>query len=96
MDLFRSAATAPAASTLVIAGGVAANSAIRSALSQLASAKGFEIMAPPPHLCTDNGAMIAWAGVEHAERERFDDLATGPRARWPLATAPQRSLESAS
>jgi N6-L-threonylcarbamoyladenine synthase len=96
MDLFRSAATVDAASTLVIAGGVAANSAIRSALSQLASAQDFGIMVPPSHLCTDNGAMIAWAGLEHAQRGRFDDLAIGPRARWPLATASQGSLESAN
>jgi N6-L-threonylcarbamoyladenine synthase len=73
---------------------VAANSAIRFALSQLASAQDFGILVPPSHLCTDNGAMIAWAGLEHAQRGRFDDLAIGPRARWPLATASQRSLES--
>ena len=53
--------------TLVVAGGVAANAAIRDALSALCSEKGFEIKKPPPRLCTDNAAMVAWAGVERSQ-----------------------------
>ncbi len=94
MDMFR-ANGAPGDPALVVAGGVAANGAIRAALSQLANAKGFQIEIPPPQLCTDNAAMIAWAGVEYAQRRRFDDLGIGPRARWPLANTQRRSLESA-
>jgi N6-L-threonylcarbamoyladenine synthase len=88
MAMFRSAVPALATPTVVVAGGVAANSAIRAALSQLANLKGFQIKVPPPQLCTDNAAMIAWAGVEYTERGRFDALGIGPRARWPLAKAP--------
>jgi N6-L-threonylcarbamoyladenine synthase len=90
MDMFR-ANSAPDVPALVVAGGVAANGGIRAALSQLANAKGFQIKVPPPQLCTDNAAMIAWAGVEYAERGRFDDLGVGPRARWPLAKASETS-----
>jgi N6-L-threonylcarbamoyladenine synthase len=71
--------------SFVLAGGVAANSGIRSALGQLAGRFGFQLRVPPAKLCTDNGAMIAWAGVERASLARFDDLSISPRARWPLA-----------
>jgi N6-L-threonylcarbamoyladenine synthase len=70
---------------LVIAGGVAANAAIRSALAKLAERRGFVLRVPPPALCTDNAAMIAWAGVERAGLQLFDSLDAPPRARWPLA-----------
>lgn len=71
--------------TLVVAGGVAANTAIRGALGKLADAEGFRMAIPPPQLCTDNAAMIAWAGIERAELGLFDSLAAAPKARWPLA-----------
>jgi N6-L-threonylcarbamoyladenine synthase len=70
--------------TLVIAGGVAANKAIGAALTSLASDQDFAIQIPPARLCTDNGAMIAWAGLERLAAGASDPLVTGPRARWPL------------
>ena len=68
----------------VMAGGVAANGAIRSALAALASAEGFSMKVPPPALCTDNAAMVAWAGIERAQLGLFDPLNVAARARWPL------------
>jgi len=70
--------------TLVLAGGVAANRAIRSALAALCSEQDFSLTVPPTDLCTDNAAMVAWAGVERCALGLFDDLSTAPRARWPL------------
>ena len=68
----------------VVAGGVASNSAIRTALSQLCAARGFELLAPPLEFCTDNAAMIALAGAERfAEGER-SPLSVKARPRWPL------------
>jgi N6-L-threonylcarbamoyladenine synthase len=76
---------------LVIAGGVAANRSIRRALERLAAETGTRLVAPPPALCTDNGAMIAWAGLERLRLGLSDDMAAAPRARWPLdATAGAR------
>ena len=75
---------------LVLAGGVAANGAIRSALSNLGSHNGFQIKIPPPRLCTDNAAMVAWAGVEHGQLGIFDGIGVSPKARWPLAGTPAR------
>jgi N6-L-threonylcarbamoyladenine synthase len=69
---------------LVMAGGVAANRPLRNALADLCSTKGFTLDVPPVALCTDNAAMVAWAGVERAAAQRFNDLAFSPRARWPL------------
>lgn len=69
----------------VVAGGVAANGAIRTALAGLAQAKGFGFAVPPVRLCTDNAAMIAWAGIENAALGRFDPLDAPARARWPLS-----------
>jgi N6-L-threonylcarbamoyladenine synthase len=68
----------------VLAGGVASNEAIRSALTALGSREGFQTKIPPPGLCTDNAAMVAWAGVERGQLGLFDGLGTSPRARWPL------------
>ncbi len=68
----------------VMGGGVAANGAIRAALGALASAEGFALKVPPPALCTDNAAMIAWAGIERAGLGLFDPLNVAARARWPL------------
>ncbi len=74
---------------LVVAGGVAANLHIRSALDKLASDKGFALIAPPIVLCTDNGAMIAWVGHEYMQAGISNDFNFAPRPRWPLDdTAP--------
>ncbi|MBM3573661.1 MAG: tRNA (adenosine(37)-N6)-threonylcarbamoyltransferase complex transferase subunit TsaD [Alphaproteobacteria bacterium] len=75
--------------TLVVAGGVAANRHLRQGLSQVAAAAGFRFLAPPPRLCTDNAAMIAWAGIERLRLGLTDRLDFAPRPRWPLdPTAP--------
>ena len=70
--------------TLVVAGGVAANFAIGSALTQLAESHDFQIRIPPARLCTDNAVMIAWAGLERLAGGAFDPISIGPQARWPL------------
>ncbi|MFM5916815.1 MAG: tRNA (adenosine(37)-N6)-threonylcarbamoyltransferase complex transferase subunit TsaD [Novosphingobium sp.] len=71
---------------LVVAGGVAANKAVRSALEALASEHGLPFVAPPLSLCTDNAAMIAWAGQERLAMPGFapDPLDFVARPRWPL------------
>jgi N6-L-threonylcarbamoyladenine synthase len=74
----------PAGSHLVVAGGVAANRALRASLSSLAAHHGLVFVAPPPMLCTDNGAMIAWAGLERLKAGLVDGLDFAPRPRWPL------------
>jgi N6-L-threonylcarbamoyladenine synthase len=71
-------------SALVVAGGVAANQYLRSRLGDLAAAHGLALAAPPPDLCTDNGAMIAWAGLERLRLGLADGLDFAPRPRWPL------------
>ncbi|MEO7634177.1 MAG: tRNA (adenosine(37)-N6)-threonylcarbamoyltransferase complex transferase subunit TsaD, partial [Sphingomicrobium sp.] len=75
------------APTLVVAGGVAANQAIRAALADLARAAGRKFSVPPPWLCTDNAAMIAWAGAERFAAGLTDPLDAPARARWPLDQA---------
>jgi tRNA N6-adenosine threonylcarbamoyltransferase len=82
MALFR--ASHAAGRTLVVAGGVAANAALRAQLAGLAAREGFGFVAPPPPLCTDNGAMIAWAGIERLKLGLIDGLDFAPRPRWPL------------
>jgi len=72
------------APALVVAGGVAANQAIRSALADLAAREGRAFSVPPAWLCTDNAAMIAWAGVERFAAGLIDGLDAPARARWPL------------
>jgi N6-L-threonylcarbamoyladenine synthase len=69
---------------LVVAGGVAANAAIRAALEALAGQHGLRFVAPPLALCTDNAAMIAWAGIERMALGQFDPLDFVARPRWPL------------
>ncbi|MEO7365472.1 MAG: tRNA (adenosine(37)-N6)-threonylcarbamoyltransferase complex transferase subunit TsaD [Sphingomicrobium sp.] len=73
-----------AATTLVVAGGVAANGAIRAALAALAEKNARRFSVPPAWLCTDNAAMIAWAGVERLAAGMTDPLDAPARARWPL------------
>jgi N6-L-threonylcarbamoyladenine synthase len=70
--------------TLVVAGGVAANAYLRGRLEEVAAAHGAKLVAPPVKLCTDNGAMIAWAGVERLRLGQVDALDFRPRPRWPL------------
>jgi N6-L-threonylcarbamoyladenine synthase len=69
---------------LVVAGGVAANATLRSALANVAAKAGYAISIPPPALCTDNAAMVAWAGAERLARGLTDGLDFTARARWPL------------
>lgn len=70
--------------TLVVAGGVAKNSAIRDAMEKLAGKFNMQFAAPPMNLCTDNGAMIAWAGIENYKIGNIVHEPIAPRPRWPL------------
>ena len=84
MRLFRERRAA--APTLVVAGGVAANRAIRATLEALAAEEGFALCLPPPRLCGDNAVMVAWAGIEH-RAAGIPPAAVGEvriRTRWPL------------
>lgn len=74
----------PKTPTLVVSGGVAANTALRGALQKLAANNGMGFVAPPLNLCSDNGAMIAWAGVEHLRLGHTNTLDFAARPRWPL------------
>ena len=71
-------------STLVVAGGVAANTAIRAALKTLANNRNLPFVAPPLWLCGDNAAMIAWAGIERFRLGMTDTFDIQARPRWPL------------
>ncbi len=82
LDTF--AAAHPDSGTLVVAGGVAANAYLRGRLDALAQERGVRLVAPPARLCTDNGAMIAWAGIERLRMGLTDGLDFAPRPRWPL------------
>jgi len=84
MAMFRADFPQAAKPALVLAGGVASNAAIREGLEALCAREGFDKKIPPPRLCTDNSAMIAWAGVERSQLKLFDAVGVAPRARWPL------------
>ena len=82
LQVFNEKFGAPTA--LVAAGGVAANKALRAALEIVAAKAGTTLDMPPAELCTDNGAMIAWAGAERLALGFTDPMETAPRARWRL------------
>jgi N6-L-threonylcarbamoyladenine synthase len=75
---------------LVVAGGVAANRAIAAALEKVTTDKGFGLVVPPLNLCTDNGAMVAWAGAERLALGRTDSFDFAARPRWPLVSPDMR------
>ena len=80
----RMARLACLAAALAVAGGVAANQAIRAGLETVCGALAVRFLAPPLALCTDNAAMIAWAGIELFRTGARDDLTLSARPRWPL------------
>jgi N6-L-threonylcarbamoyladenine synthase len=82
-------AEAPSKPAFAVAGGVAANQTIRAALETISDELGARFVAPPLRLCTDNAAMIAWAGIEAFRAGRRDNMTLAARPRWPLdQTAP--------
>ena len=85
---FRDRAGRPHA--LVAAGGVASNEAMRRALTRFAGESGLRLVLPPAALCTDNGAMIAWAGIERLLLGLTDDMTVAARPRWPLDPTAER------
>ncbi len=82
LRLFRETVGQPTA--MVVAGGVAANGAIRRALMRFCGEAGLRLVLPPVALCTDNGVMIAWAGIERLSLGLVDDMTFAARPRWPL------------
>jgi len=90
VDRTRSALEKCEAPALVVAGGVAANQAIRAALASLAGEQGRRFSVPPGWLCTDNAAMIAWAGAERFAAGLTDGLDAPARARWPLDASAEK------
>jgi N6-L-threonylcarbamoyladenine synthase len=94
LRMFRESIGTPTA--LVCAGGVAANQAIRKVLHRAAFEVGTSLVAPPPALCTDNGAMIAWAGAERLALGLTDTMAAAPRPRWPLTEVTKAATKEAA
>jgi N6-L-threonylcarbamoyladenine synthase len=84
MEVAEEPAGAAGARSLVVAGGVAANRRLRSALETLARMRGASFHAPPVALCGDNAAMVAWTGAVRLEQGLCDGLDFAARARWPL------------
>jgi N6-L-threonylcarbamoyladenine synthase len=84
MEMMR--ARFPKACLLVVAGGVASNTAVRTRLAKTADAHGFRLAAPPIRLCSDNAVMVAWAGIERLRLGWRDKLDAVARPRWPLDT----------
>ena len=84
IEEFKQNPACPAKPALVVSGGVAANKRIRSALQDLAYSKSMDFVAPPLNLCSDNGAMIAWTGIERLKKNMSDNLDVAARPRWPL------------
>lgn len=82
----RALAACPGIAGFAVAGGVAANQSLRAALEAVAAQMGVPFLAPPLALCTDNAAMIAWAGMERFRAGGRDDLSLAARPRWPLDT----------
>ncbi|KAM7508764.1 hypothetical protein LguiA_019217 [Lonicera macranthoides] len=83
----------PSIKHLVVSGGVASNQYVRARLNQVVNKNGLQLLCPPPSLCTDNGVMVAWTGIEHFRVGRFDppppaneleDTKVDLRPRWPL------------
>lgn len=90
----RRALAANPVATFAVAGGVAANSELRAALETVAEQAGAQFLAPPLRLCTDNGAMIAWAGIEAFRGGQRDGMDLAARPRWPLDKAAAPMLGS--
>ncbi|MEB8387851.1 tRNA (adenosine(37)-N6)-threonylcarbamoyltransferase complex transferase subunit TsaD [Rhodobacteraceae bacterium KMM 6894] len=90
----RALAANPDLRLLAVAGGVAANTAIRDSLMEVASNAGVQFLAPPLALCTDNAAMIAYAGAELLQLGQRDDMSLTARPRWPLDTSSPAMLGS--
>ncbi|KAF0115244.1 MAG: O-sialoglycoprotein endopeptidase [Rhodospirillaceae bacterium] len=86
----------PTGHALVVAGGVAANAFLRERLDALAQAEKLAFLAPPLRLCTDNAAMIAWAGVERLRIGSHDGLDFKPRPRWPLDPDASKGVRTSS
>jgi N6-L-threonylcarbamoyladenine synthase len=84
-------ARAEGATALVVAGGVAANQQVRTALEKCAAGRGLPFFAPPLWLCTDNAAMIGWAGAERHAAGLFDTLDVAARPRWPLDPSAEKA-----
>ncbi len=93
-ELYQRVAGEGAQRVLVVAGGVAANARLRTALRATTDRLGFALVAPPAELCGDNAAIVAWAGAERLARGSLDSLDFAARPRWPLDAAAEPILGS--